>query len=110
MVKRIYNEREIKKYAQEYVRYLQSELKLSVQASFIFGSYARGKAHRWSDIDICIISSQFKNEIDALQYLSVHRRLVDIERGIEPHGFSTADFNKLNSPLIVEIKKTGIRV
>ena len=77
--------------------------------SFLYGSYAKGKAKPWSDIDICVISKKFngKNWDKYERQLWYWRREVDAR--IEPVGMSPCEFKNI-SPLAYEIKKTGIRV
>ena len=75
----------------------------------LFGSYAKGSQHKWSDVDLCVISPKFKNAFDAMQYLSL-KTIFDMKYTIEPIGFSPKDFNDDYSSLIYEIKKTGIEI
>lgn len=82
---------------------------LPVKATYVFGSYAKGKQRKWSDIDVCVVSPKFKDPWQALTYL---RRQVPfgLEWMIEPVGFSPKDFRDKYSSLIYEIKKYGIKV
>ena len=76
---------------------------------FLFGSHAKGKARRWSDIDVCVISKKFHDRCHAIDYLWVRRRDEDVEMGIEPVGFNPKDFVD-EDPLAWEIKRTGIEI
>ncbi|OGQ44561.1 MAG: hypothetical protein A3H42_06190 [Deltaproteobacteria bacterium RIFCSPLOWO2_02_FULL_46_8] len=82
--------------------------RLPIQKVYLFGSYARGNPHRWSDIDLCVVSPRFTDPWKATQYLW-SKRTTDRGRTIEPVGFSPKDFQH-ESPLTREIKKTGIEV
>jgi predicted nucleotidyltransferase len=103
MVKEILSKK-IKRNIKEYLEILKND-KLPIQKAIIFGSWAKGRAHKWSDIDICIISSKFKNFNQAIDYLW-ERRIVNKDIHIEPIGYSPKDFID-EDPLVWEIKKTG---
>lgn len=92
---------------QQYVASLRKD-HIPIQEVYLFGSYAKGHQHQNSDIDLCIVSSKFSDPFEALQYLWKKRAA---HRGfrVEPVGFSPKDFRS-NSPLIHEIKSTGIRL
>lgn len=100
-------EKEIKEQAADYVSYLKREHQLPVLSAYLFGSHAHGNPQEWSDIDLCIVSPQFKNE-DALIYLWRRLRKQDIQNLVEPVGFTPEEFNaKIPSPLVAEIRKYG---
>ncbi len=100
--------KKIDKSIQEYLNALKKD-KLPIDQVFLFGSYAKGKQHAWSDIDLCILSPQFKNPWTAMQYLW-SKRLTDSGTTIEPIGFTERDFINTRSLLTEEIKKTGIKI
>ena len=79
---------------------------LPISRAVLFGSYAKGNHHLWSDIDLCIVSPNFKDSWSGLQYLWQKRR-----RGlaIEPVGYTPKDFRE-GSALISEIKKYGVEI
>ena len=81
---------------------------LPIEHVFLFGSYAKGTSHAWSDVDLCIISPKFCDYVDAIQYLLSKRKL-NLNYPIEPIGIHPKDF-KINTPLTHEIKKTGIKI
>lgn len=84
--------------------------KIRVEKVILFGSYAEGKANKYSDIDLAIISPDVNSDnfIECLQLLtrSIPRHIgIDIE----PLAFSTDEFENA-SPFhfLSEIKKHGI--
>jgi len=80
----------------------------TIDAVYIFGSYAKGTIHKWSDVDVAIISKDVKNRIDDLVNMLM---IADqYEAYIEPHPFNTEDFNPEENFLVGEILRTGIRV
>lgn len=101
--------KKINKTVKDYAVRLSKQEKLPISKVIIFGSYAKGNPGQWSDIDVCIVSPKFKDSIQALNYLLQIRNDEEVRSGLEPVGFSLKDF-KESSPLINEIKKTGIRV
>ena len=99
---------EAKKIVKRYAEILR-ENNYPFSAIYLFGSCAREKAHKWSDIDVAIVSDKLKKDYDKNRFkLWYLRRKVDTR--IEPHPFTVKDFNVVNSPLVEEIKKTGIRI
>lgn len=93
----------------EYLEILKAD-KLPIAKVILFGSYAKGTQHKWSDVDLCIISSKFNNPFKAMQYLLLKRNF-DMKYTIEPVGFTPKDFKeKHSSSLINEIKRTGIEI
>ncbi len=101
--------KKINKTVKDYADRLSKQDKLPIDKVIIFGSYAKGKTCQWSDIDVCIISPEFRDSIRSLDYLWRRRSDEEVRRGLEPVGFSKKDFKKGNA-LIREITRTGIEV
>ena len=78
---------------------------IPVNHIYIYGSYAKGKAKKNSDIDLCIVSPAFNDRIESTMTLMKIRD--DNELVLSPIAFSPKTFNDEN-PLAWEIKKTGI--
>lgn len=108
MVKKIIPQK-VKKVVNEYVNRLAKEDNLPIDRVIVFGSYAKGEQRQWSDIDVCIISPKFKDNLAALEYLWRKRNDKEVEKGLEPIGFSDKEFQK-GSSLIREISETGVVV
>ncbi len=81
---------------------------LHISQAYIFGSFARGKEDKWSDIDIAIVSPQISND-----RFEERVRLTEIAQSIddrlEPLPFNTETFNE-NDPFVQIIKKEGVPV
>ena len=91
----------------EYVKILKKDV--PINEVIIFGSWAKGSANKKSDIDVAIISPAFLDLHEAGKYLC--RKLWKVKWPIEPIPYSPNSFNGKNvSPLLSEIRKTGIRV
>ena len=72
--------------------------KIPVEKVIVFGSHAKGTAHRWSDIDVCIVSSKFgRNGFDELVRLLKLKDDSTID--IEVHPMSPQDLANKYSTL-----------
>lgn len=81
-----------------------------VSKMLLYGSYARGDAHRDSDIDVCVVSRAFgKDRLEEGFFL--FRQAPHIDPRIEPVPFSLKDY-RMNrvSPLLHQIRKEGVEV
>ena len=97
-----------KKIVKEYAKQLKAE-KYPISGVYLFGSYANGKAGKWSDIDVAVISK--KNKVNYWgDYKFLSKVGLQVDTRIEPHGFTRQDFKNDCDPMVYEIKKTGIRV
>lgn len=94
---------EVRKIVNKYIKKLKAE-KYPFSDVYLFGSYANGKTHKWSDIDIAVISKNRKNK-KKLWKIAIY-----IDPRIEPHALSSSDFKKDWIPLVYEIKKHGIKI
>ncbi|MBC7447380.1 MAG: nucleotidyltransferase domain-containing protein [Hymenobacteraceae bacterium] len=80
-----------------------------LRQGILFGSYAHGTPHQWSDVDVALISDAFGDA----GFLNIRpfARLMWDYADIEPHTFSTKRFeNEAGDPFIKTIKRTGIVV
>ncbi len=77
-----------------------------VEAVYLYGSYAKGVATEWSDIDLAIVSPDFSDDLFQEQ-LALMLLAANIDDRIEPRPFTPEDFN-INEPLVNEIQRTGI--
>ena len=80
-----------------------------VIAIILFGSYAKGTQREDSDIDIAIITDdiktdKFDEEVNLMQLRN------NIDYRIEPHIISVTDYENDETPFVVEVKNTGIKV
>jgi len=99
---------EVKKIVRKYAKRLEEE-KYSFAAIYLFGSFGKGQPHKWSDIDVAVVSKELDKNWDKARF-----RLWELREGIddriEPHGFSPRDFENEWDPMVHEIKKTGVRI
>ena len=97
---------ELKKTIESYIKKVSQFYR--IDAVYLFGSFAKGNQHQWSDIDLAIVSKDIKDEIDDMSKLFY--LTCDIDERIEPHPFHTDEFNNKDTSLINEIINTGIPV
>ncbi len=87
-----------------YLRAVQKE-GIPVKAGVLFGSYATGKAHEWSDIDLVVISPKFdeqrdRRDIDLLWYIAAKT-----DSRIEPIAVGEKQFAESRDSMIIEIAR-----
>ena len=99
---------EVRKIIRNYAKMLKIK-KYPFSAIYLFGSYAKGKAHKWSDIDVAIVSDKLERNYEKNRSM-LYRIRLDVDTRLEPHGFTVEDFKNLADPLVYEIRKTGVRV
>ncbi len=105
MVKKTIN-REIMKSIEKYIEKISKYYK--IEAIILFGSYAKGTENDDSDIDIAVISSDFKNIIqDGANLIGFTWK---IDTRIEPHPIRTEDYRNIATPFVQEVINTGIKV
>ena len=81
---------------------------LHLERVILFGSYVKGKAGKWSDIDIALVSKDFTG-VGFYDRKSINPYLIKIDSRIEPHPFRPEDFTADNS-FVKEILEQGIEI
>lgn len=81
----------------------------NIETIILFGSYAKGTQREDSDIDIAIITDDFKNDIFDEQ-LNLKKLRWGIDLRIEPHLIRIEDYNQISTPFIKDVIDTGIKV
>ncbi|MEW5758199.1 MAG: nucleotidyltransferase domain-containing protein [Candidatus Omnitrophota bacterium] len=97
----------IKKYISEYKEMLQT-LGINIEKVILYGSFVRGKERKDSDIDVAVISNDFKkmNLRERLEVLGI--AAARIMKPIEAKGYTSKEFNVKNKlDFLSEIKRTG---
>ncbi|MDD5450816.1 MAG: nucleotidyltransferase domain-containing protein [Desulfovibrionales bacterium] len=91
-------------------RYVEELRKRDVDilAAYLFGSYAKGMATEWSDIDVALLTRQFIGDSFDFKFLLM-KIAREIDFNIEPHPYLVDEFNEDN-PLAAEVIRTGERV
>ena len=85
---------------------------IAVQKAILYGSYAYGRPHEWSDIDLVIISPSFSQQdmVERLQYL--YRAAWNSNTNwIQPIGHTPEEYASASPlSLLGEVKERGIVV
>lgn len=82
-----------------------------VKAGVLFGSYATGKIHEWSDIDLLVVSPRFdkkfkRKDIDLLWHIAA-----DVDSRIEPIAVGERQYRESKSSyLIAEARREGFLI
>ncbi len=79
-----------------------------IQDAILFGSYARGNANQWSDIDLALVSNEFEG-IRFTDKNKIRKITISISSDLEILPFNPKDFTS-SDPLVKEILDTGVRV
>lgn len=84
-----------------------SDLGFPYEKAILFGSFAKGKPHEYSDIDLAVWSAAFTE--DYFKNIEKTARLRRTFKNIELHPFTPED-NSENNPFIKEIENTGVLI
>jgi predicted nucleotidyltransferase len=93
--------------AQDYVKEIKAQ-GIRLHKAFIFGSFAKGTQHEWSDIDVMLVADEFQGlPQDMRLFYQVCLKKPYIR--IEAQTYPTDYFNE-GDPFITEIIQTGIEL
>lgn len=101
--RRIGNLKEIRRFIKRVKR------DIDIEKVILFGSYAEGKQREWSDIDLAVISDDFKkmNHFERMVYLGKLAWWADAV-SVEAFGYSLDEYkNATKLEFLGEIKRTG---
>lgn len=98
---------EILRIAKRYIAHLKKN-RVKVERAYLYGSYAAGKPHADSDIDIVVVSRQFrKSRYEDSVRIAKLRREIDLR--IQPLAYNPRDFVS-NYVIPFEAMTKGIRI
>ena len=81
---------------------------MSISEAYIFGSYAKGKADKWSDVDIAVVSPQIGNDRFE-ERVRLTELAMSVDDRIEPLPFNQDTFNS-SDPFVQKIMTEGLAV
>ena len=81
---------------------------IPIQQAVLYGSYANGNYHKYSDIDIALVSTSFGG-VRFLDRNKIMGLTLKISKDIEPMPFSPNTFT-MDDPFVKEILDTGIKL
>jgi predicted nucleotidyltransferase len=104
-------DKEISRLINEYQQKLEA-LGIKVNKIILYGSHASGKARKDSDIDLVVVSNDFKNMDLWKRLCLLGRARVGIKRPMEILGFTEEEFAQtaIGSFIGDEVKPKGIVV
>ncbi len=81
---------------------------MPIDKAVLYGSYAKGTATEWSDVDICFFSKAFEDRrsIDVIIDLLGLARKYNPAISFEPNVFPTSEIENDN-PFVKEVLRTG---
>jgi predicted nucleotidyltransferase len=82
---------------------------IKVDQMIVFGSQIKGDAKPWSDIDVCIVSDKFTDDLHG-EMVHLLKIRSDDSLDIEPHPMRPVDLADRFDVLASEIKKYGLIV
>jgi predicted nucleotidyltransferase len=87
--------------------YLESlrQQRFPIQFGVVFGSWARGKADKYSDIDLLVVSPRFDGPVNREDVNFLWRQAARIDSRIEPIGCSERQWREDDSNAIIEIAR-----
>jgi len=93
---------QVQKIVKDYVRGFPSGFR--IEGVFLFGSYATGKAREGSDIDLIIISPDFKKMgfLERLEFLSILRKKKSsLSNAMDIIGYTPEEFKTIDQESVV---------
>jgi uncharacterized protein len=78
---------------------------IPVKAGVLFGSYATGKSHEWSDIDLLVISPRFDNNLQRRDIDLLWHVAAKTDSRIEPIAIGEKQYQENHDSMIIEIAR-----
>ena len=102
----MYSQADIKNIVSKFVSLASVEF--PINAVYLFGSYAKGNAIEYSDVDLAIVSDKFEGS-RFFDKQKLNKYILKTSIDLEIHPFKTADFTEDN-PFVKEIIQTGLKI
>jgi predicted nucleotidyltransferase len=100
------NRNDVIEIVKNYVRDIEAQ-GVCLHAAILYGSFAKGTQHEWSDIDVALVADKFTgfafDDHKLFPYVGIKKPYVRIETKTYP-----TDYFLKGDPFIEEIKKEGI--
>jgi hypothetical protein len=88
-----------------YLRTLQREFGLDARAGVLFGSYARGSADEWSDIDLVVLAGRFDKAITRQDVELLWWAAANTDSRIEPIACGERQWLEDDKSAVIEIAR-----
>ena len=81
---------------------------ITLRKAILFGSYARNKQTKYSDIDVALVADEFCNvpSEDVKLFMKAMLKYYMVQ----PQTYNTKDFSPDKNPFVDEILRTGIKI
>ena len=95
---------------------LAKKLKQTIQTTYpsleviVFGSQTKGTAKPYSDIDVCLVSPEFKDDTYDTQKRHIRKLSLKIDDRLEPHLMHPDEYNNRYYTFAREVKKYGVTI
>ena len=78
---------------------------IPVKYGVLFGSYARGREHEWSDIDLLVVSPLYDKHRNYKDIVKLWRIAAHTDVRIEPIPVGEKQYKEDDSSLIIEVAR-----
>ncbi len=102
----MYSQSDITDIVGKFVNLISDEF--PIKTAYLFGSYAKGNARDYSDVDLAIVSDKFEGS-RFFDKKKLNKYILKISIDLEVHPFRTVDFTEDN-PFVKEIIQTGLKI
>jgi predicted nucleotidyltransferase len=102
----VYSQSDINNIVSKFISLVSDEFPL--KTAYLFGSYAKGNAKEYSDVDLAIVSDNFEGS-RFFDKKKLNKYILKTSIDLEIHPFRTEDFTEDN-PFVKEILHTGLKL
>ena len=102
----MYSQSDINNIVSKFISLVSDEFPL--KTAYLFGSYAKGNAKEYSDVDLAIVSDNFEGS-RFFDKKKLNKYILKTSIDLEIHPFRTEDFTEDN-PFVKEILQTGLKL
>ena len=81
---------------------------INLKKVILYGSFAKGMQHEWSDIDVALVADEFEglpSDHNYFAHIGIKKPYLRIETNTYP-----TDYFQEGDPFVEEIKNTGIEI
>jgi len=78
---------------------------IPVRYGVLFGSHVNGKPHKWSDIDLLVVSPIYDKRRTYKQAVKLWRIAADVDARIEPIPVGEKQFEQDNNSVIIAVAR-----
>ncbi len=102
----MYSKKDLNNLIAQLLNLIKSEI--NINRVYLFGSYAKGNANEYSDIDLALVSDDFEGS-RFFDKKRINKYLLKTTTDFQIHPYKTEEFTEEN-PFVAEILRTGIKI